>query len=48
MGGRAAEDIKFGKDNISSGCGSDLANATAMAYSYVKDLGMGDTLISDA
>ncbi|CAD8140747.1 unnamed protein product [Paramecium octaurelia] len=48
MGGRAAEDIKFGKDNISSGCGSDLANATAMAYAYVKDLGMGDTLISDA
>lgn len=35
MGGRAAEDIKFGKDNITSGCGSDLANATEMAYSYI-------------
>jgi len=28
MGGRAAEDITFGKDDLTSGCSSDLVKAT--------------------
>ena len=32
MGGRAAEEIFFGKENISAGCSSDLNNATRAAY----------------
>lgn len=35
MGGRAAEDLKYGIDLISSGCGDDLARATELAYAYV-------------
>lgn len=36
MGGRAAEDLKFGKDNITTGAGNDLAKATELAYMYVS------------
>ncbi len=40
MGGRAAEEIFLGDDEISSGCSNDLAKATEIAYMYVKQLGM--------
>lgn len=36
MGGRAAEDLFMGQDDITSGCSNDLAKATEMAYMYVK------------
>lgn len=40
MGGRAAEEIFYGNDEISTGCSSDLSSATSLAYSYIKTLGM--------
>ena len=36
MGGRAAEDLFLGKDDITSGCSNDLAKATDLAYMFVK------------
>ena len=44
MGGRAAEDLFLGNDNITTGCSSDLNKATSLAYSYVKQLGMNENL----
>lgn len=46
MGGRAAEELYMGIDEISSGCSSDLAKATELAYLYVKQLGMQNSLIA--
>ena len=48
LAGRAAEEIVFGKDNISGGAGgdsqsSDLAVATRLATNLVCNLGMGKT-----
>ena len=40
LGGRAAEEVFLGHDNITTGCSGDLQNATNMAYAYVRDLGM--------
>lgn len=49
MGGRAAEELFVGHDEITSGkpvrfdglgCSSDLQRATELAYMYVKHLGM--------
>ncbi|KNC87107.1 hypothetical protein SARC_00782 [Sphaeroforma arctica JP610] len=39
MGGRAAEELLWGEENVSSGCSSDLKNATSMATHMVCDLG---------
>lgn len=36
MGGRAAEDLYLGNDEITTGASSDLLKATELAYSYVK------------
>ncbi len=49
MGGRAAEDLFLGNDQISTGCSSDLAKATEVAYSYMKLYGMNEnvTLLSE-
>ena len=40
MGGRAAEEILSGEDQISTGCSNDLQKATNLGYQYVKHLGM--------
>ena len=40
LGGRAAEEVFLGVENITTGCSSDLQNATNVAYAYVKDLGL--------
>jgi ATP-dependent metalloprotease len=40
MGGRAAEELFLGNDEITTGCSSDLSKATEIAYQYVKTLGM--------
>lgn len=32
MGGRAAEDIFYGEDEITTGCSNDLQRATELAY----------------
>jgi ATP-dependent metalloprotease len=36
MGGRAAEDVFFGNLQVTSGCSSDLAQATRAAYQLVR------------
>lgn len=40
MGGRAAEEIVFGEDKITSGAASDIKKITEIAYQMVAELGM--------
>jgi len=42
MGGRAAEEIVFGEDGITTGASSDFANATNLARSMVSRLGFSE------
>ncbi len=44
LAGTVAEEIVFGPDNRSSGCRTDIANATASAALYVRKLGFDGTL----
>ncbi len=44
LGGRAAEEIIFGKEKISTGAEGDLSQTTEMAMSMISEYGMGDTL----
>jgi len=44
LGGRAAEEIIFGKDNITTGAYNDLQNSTGIVTNMVTQYGMGDTL----
>jgi cell division protease FtsH len=44
MGGRIAEEIKFGKDNITSGASSDIEQATKLARAMVTQWGFSDKL----
>lgn len=43
MGGRAAEEIMFGADNVSNGAASDIEHATSLARNMVTQWGMGKT-----
>lgn len=43
MGGRAAEKIIFGKDDITTGASSDLRNIAELSKSMIVEEGMGDT-----
>lgn len=40
MGGHVAEKLIIGKDNVSSGCGADLQQATQLASQAVRYFGM--------
>lgn len=42
MGGRAAEELIFGADKITSGASSDLKQATSIASHMVRDWGMSE------
>ena len=44
MGGRIAEEIKYGSDKVTTGAGSDLRNATDIARDMVIEQGMGEDL----
>ncbi|MBL8573180.1 MAG: ATP-dependent zinc metalloprotease FtsH [Hyphomicrobiaceae bacterium] len=44
MGGRVAEEIIFGKENITSGASGDIQQATKMARAMVTQLGYSDEL----
>lgn len=44
MGGRVAEELKYGVDKITSGASSDIAAATNLARSMVTEWGMSDLL----
>ncbi|OFI05883.1 ATP-dependent zinc metalloprotease FtsH [Clostridium acetireducens DSM 10703] len=44
LGGRAAEEIIFGKDYITTGAYSDLKQSSNIAFNMVSRYGMGDTL----
>jgi ATP-dependent metalloprotease len=44
MGGRAAEELVFGADHVSSGISSDLSQATHVAYELVTQYGFSEKL----
>ena len=44
LGGRAAEEIIFGKDKISTGAEGDLKQTTEMSMAMISEYGMGNTL----
>ncbi|KAI0198854.1 peptidase family M41-domain-containing protein [Astrocystis sublimbata] len=44
LGGKLAEEIVYGPNNVTSGASSDLQNATRVAFSMVASLGMSSIL----
>lgn len=44
LAGMVAEEEVFGEDFRSSGCGSDITQATVLAGQYIRRYGFGDTL----
>ena len=43
-GGRAAEEIVFGRDRVTTGAASDIQQATAIARRYVTQWGLSDAI----
>ena len=44
MGGRVAEELKFGDDNVTAGAGSDIQQATRLARAMVTSWGLSDEI----
>ena len=44
LGGRAAEEIIFGKEKITTGAYNDLKQTTSMIYNMIAEYGMGESL----
>lgn len=43
FGGRIAEELIYGNEDITTGCSSDLNRATDIAYQYVRRFGMSES-----
>lgn len=46
MGGRVAEEIIFGRDDVTQGAMGDLQQATSLARNYVKRFGLSEGLLA--
>jgi cell division protease FtsH len=46
LGGYAAEELIFGNENVTAGCGSDLKQATNFILEMLKTQGLGSTKLS--
>ncbi|QIW98713.1 hypothetical protein AMS68_004231 [Peltaster fructicola] len=44
MGGKVAEELIYGADNVTTGASSDIQNATRVAYQMVTQAGMSDLI----
>src|SRR5699024_11272610 len=44
LGGRAAEEVMFGKDNVSTGAPNDFQRATAIANKMITEYGMSEKI----
>ncbi|MBB6714324.1 ATP-dependent metallopeptidase FtsH/Yme1/Tma family protein [Clostridium gasigenes] len=44
LGGRASEELHFGKEKISTGAQGDITQTTEMAMAMITEYGMGETL----
>ncbi|KAF7196379.1 Mitochondrial inner membrane i-AAA protease supercomplex subunit YME1 [Pseudocercospora fuligena] len=44
MGGKVAEELIYGPDNVTTGASSDISSATSVAYHMVTQAGMSDLL----
>ncbi|KAK4058641.1 i-AAA protease yme1 [Microbotryomycetes sp. JL221] len=44
MGGRVAEELVYGRDNVTDGASSDISNATSMASNMVRRFGFSDKI----
>ncbi|OUM52797.1 hypothetical protein BVG19_g2019 [[Candida] boidinii] len=44
MGGKIAEEMLYGPNNVTSGCSSDLSSATGMARAMITSYGMSDKI----
>ena len=42
MGGRVAEELKYGEEGVSSGASSDMSQATSIAENMVMRFGFSD------
>ena len=42
MGGRAAEELIFGKEKTTTGASNDLSSASQIAEAMIKQFGMSD------
>ncbi|KAG0666633.1 hypothetical protein C6P46_004299 [Rhodotorula mucilaginosa] len=44
MGGRVAEELVYGKENVTDGASSDISNATSIASNMVRRFGFSDSI----
>ena len=48
LAGRAAEELKFGQDQVTTGASNDIEKATTTAMQYVTKFGMGENIADRA
>jgi cell division protease FtsH len=47
LSGRAAEELIFGAENVTTGAGNDIEKSNKLANDYINKYGMGKTFLSD-